>query len=48
MLEYFLTPHGLMVMMVAGLVLMAILFVVLSGLGGSISAALLRRKEPPS
>jgi len=48
MLEYFLTPHGLMVMMVAGLVLMAILFVVLSGLGASISAALLRRKEPPS
>jgi len=48
LLEYFLTPHGLMVMMIVGLVLMAILFVVLSGLGGSISAALLRRKQPPS
>ena len=48
MLEYFLTPHGLMLMMVLGLVLMGVLFVVLSGAGGAISAALLRRKGPPS
>ena len=48
MLEYFLTPHGLMVMMVVGIVVMAVLFVLLSGLGGSVSAALLRRKGPPN
>jgi len=47
MLDYFLTPHGLMMMMVVGLILMGILFVLLSGIGGSISATLLRRKEPP-
>jgi len=48
MLDYFLTPHGLLVMMIAGLVLMAIVFVLVSGMGGAISAALLRRKGPPS
>lgn len=48
MLEYFLTPHGLMVMMVVGIVVMAVLFVLLSGLGGRVSAALLRRKGPPN
>jgi MFS family permease len=47
MLDYFLTPHGLMVMVIVGLILMGIAFVLLSGIGGSISAALLRRKEPP-
>jgi MFS family permease len=48
MLDYFLTPHGLMVMMVLGLVLMGVIFVLLSGVGGALSAALLRRKGPPS
>jgi MFS family permease len=47
MLDYFLTPHGLMVMMIIGLILMGIAFVLLSSIGGGISAALLRRKEPP-
>lgn len=47
MLDYFLTPHGLMLMMIVGVIFMAIAFVLLSGIGGSISAALLRRKEPP-
>ena len=47
MLDYFLTPHGLMIMLIIGLILMGILFVLLSGIGGSISATLLRRKEPP-
>lgn len=48
MLDYFLTPHGLMLMMVLGLVLMGVLFIALSGAGGAVSAALLRRKDPPS
>jgi MFS family permease len=47
MLDYFLTPHGLMTMVIVGLILMGILFVLLSGVGGSFSATLLRRKEPP-
>jgi len=47
MLDYFLTPHGLLVMMIGGLVLMSVVFVLVSGLGGAISAALLRRKGPP-
>jgi MFS family permease len=47
MLDYFLTPHGLIVMMIIGLILMGIAFVLLSSIGGGISAALLRRKEPP-
>jgi hypothetical protein len=46
MLDYFLTPHGLLVMMIGGLILMGIVFVLVSGVGGSISAALLRRKGP--
>jgi hypothetical protein len=48
MLDYFLTPHGLMIMMIGGLIFVAIAFVLLSGAGGAISAVLLRRKEPPS
>jgi MFS family permease len=47
MLDYFLTPHGLLVMMMVGLIFMGLMFVLLSGVGGAISAALLRRKEPP-
>jgi len=45
--EYFMTPQGMAVMMVVGFVFMAVLFVVLSGIGGAISASLLRRKAPP-
>lgn len=48
MLDYFLTPHGLMLMMALGLIFIGVLFVLLSGAGGAISAALLRRKGPPS
>ena len=47
MLDYLLTPHGFMIMMIIGLVVIGLLFVLLSGIGGSISATLLRRKEPP-
>lgn len=47
MLDYFLSPHGLLVMMTVGLIFMGLMFVLLSGVGGAISAALLRRKEPP-
>jgi hypothetical protein len=43
MLEYFLTPHGFIVM----LVFAGVIFVLLSGLGGAVSAALLKRKQPP-
>jgi hypothetical protein len=45
--DYFLTPHGMALMMIFGFVFMCILFVLLSGIGGAISASLLRRKGPP-
>lgn len=45
--EYFMTPQGMTFMMVIGFVFMGVLFVVLSGVGGAISASLLRRKAPP-
>jgi len=48
MMEYFLTPGGLIFMMIIGFIFMLIAFALLSGMGGSISAALLRRKSPPS
>ena len=48
MLEYFTSPQGLVVMMALGFVLICIAFVLLSGLGGAMSAALLRRKGPPA
>jgi hypothetical protein len=48
MLDYFTTPHGLMVMMILGFAFTGVMFVVLSGLGGSISAKLLHRKGPPA
>lgn len=44
MLDYLLTTHGLMLMIGLGVVFMAIVFILLSGVGGMISAALLRRK----
>jgi hypothetical protein len=48
MLDYFTTPHGLMVMMILGFAFTGVMFVLLSGLGGSISAKLLHRKRPPA
>ena len=46
-LEYFLTPGGMAFLMIFGSAFMCVLFVILSGIGGAISAALLRRKLPP-
>src|SRR6266536_4138768 len=48
MLDYFTTPQGLVVMMSLGFAFTGVMFVLLSGLGGSISAKLLRRKGPPA
>jgi len=48
MLDYFLTPQGLAIMMIFGFIFICILFALLSGIGGALSAALLRRKDPPS
>ena len=45
-LDYFLTPDGLTVMIIVGLIFMGIGFVLLSGIGGAASASLLRRKRP--
>lgn len=45
MLDYFVTPHGLTLMMALAAVFMAVVFVFLSGVGGMISARLLRRKQ---
>jgi hypothetical protein len=47
-LDYFLTPQGVIFIMVFFFIFKLISFVLLSGLGGAISAALLRRKGPPS
>ena len=48
MLDYFTTSPGMIVMMILGLMFMAIGFVVLSGLGGAVTAVLLGRKDPPA
>jgi hypothetical protein len=45
--EYFMTPQGMALMMIAGFFFMCVLFVLLSGVGGAVSASLLRRKAPP-
>ena len=45
--EYFMTPQGMAFMMIFGFVIMCSMFVLLSGIGGAISASLLRRKGPP-
>ena len=45
--DYFMTPQGMAFMMIIGFVFMCIMFVLLSGIGGAISASLLRRKAPP-
>lgn len=46
MLDYFLTPNGLATLIIASLIVAGILFVLLSGLGGAVSAWLQRRKRP--
>ncbi|HEX3740017.1 MAG TPA: zinc ribbon domain-containing protein [Terriglobales bacterium] len=45
--EYFLTPQGMTFMMIVGFIFLCVLFVLLSGVGGAVSASLLRRKAPP-
>ena len=47
MMEYFLTPQGLVWMVILGLIFLGITFVLLSAIGGAVSAALLGRKPPP-
>jgi hypothetical protein len=43
--EYLKTPQGLALVMVLGLIVMFVAFLIFSGLGGAMGAALLRRKE---
>jgi hypothetical protein len=43
--EYLKTPQGLALVMVLGLIVMFVAFLIFSGLGGAVGAALLRRKE---
>lgn len=45
MLDYFMTSQGMAVIMVAGCIFMAIVFVLLSGIGGAAAASFLRRKD---
>lgn len=47
MMDYFLTPQGLVWMVILGLIFLGITFVLLSAIGGAVSAALLGRKPPP-
>ena len=44
-LELFSTPGGFVLMMVMSLVMTLVAFLILSGIGGALGAALLRRKE---
>jgi hypothetical protein len=44
--QYFLTPQGMTVIMLLGLLFMCIVFVLLAGLGGLISASVQQRKPP--
>jgi hypothetical protein len=44
MLQYFLTPQGMMVMAVLGLLFMCVVFVLLAGMGGLVSTSVLPRK----
>jgi hypothetical protein len=46
MLEYFTSPHGMVVMLVMGGILICAAFVLLSGAGGAASASLFRKKGP--
>ena len=45
-IEFLMTPQALRVEMIVSAVLMAIVFVVLSGIGGAVAASLLHRKGP--
>ncbi|HJT72046.1 MAG TPA: hypothetical protein VJ731_17735 [Terriglobales bacterium] len=47
-LESLLSPEGMAMVIVFGFVFVGIVFVLLSGAGGAISASLLRRKGPPA
>jgi hypothetical protein len=47
-LEYLMTPQGLTIGLAVSVVLIGIFFVLLSGVGGAVSASILRRKGPPS
>ena len=47
-LDFFLTPNGLAVVIIVVLIFTGIIFVLLAGLGGALSASLLRRKGPES
>jgi len=44
-LEFFMTPDGLIYLMIVGSLFMCLLFVIFSGIGGAISASLLRRRQ---
>jgi len=46
MLDYLLTPNGLALLIIACLIFIGIAVVLLAGLGGAVSASLLRRKPP--
>jgi hypothetical protein len=48
MLDYFLTPPGMAMMLIVGMIFTCFVFVLLAGIGGAASASLLRRKGPPS
>jgi hypothetical protein len=46
-IEYFMTPQGMIFMMAFSVVLVGVFFVLLSGAGAAFSTFLLRRKGPP-
>ena len=45
-MEFLMTPQAMRVEMIVSAVFMAVIFVVLSGIGGAVAASLLRRKGP--
>ena len=47
MLQYLKSPQGLALVMIMGLMMMFVLFLILSSLGGVLGAVMLRRKERP-
>ena len=47
-LEYLMTPQGLTIGLAVSVALIGVFFVLLSGIGGAVSASILRRKGPPS
>jgi drug/metabolite transporter (DMT)-like permease len=48
MLDYLTTPPGIALMILAGFLVMAAVFILLSGAGALLSASLLDRKDPPN